>query len=51
MLFSKQWPLLVIDYITAPNIYGCQNGTPTLGTTLFEAGKDCTRFRVSVLEV
>ena len=26
-------PLLVLDYITAPNIYDYQNGTLILGTT------------------
>ena len=26
-------PLLVIDYLAAPNILGCQNGSLLLGTT------------------
>ena len=37
-------PLLGIDSITAPNIYGCQNGTLILGTTIYGLGlmKICT---------
>ena len=31
--FQHYGPLLVIDYITAPNVEGYQNGTLILGTT------------------
>ena len=31
-LSSRLGPLLVVDYITAPNVQGYQNGTIILGT-------------------
>ena len=33
---QNYWPLLVIGYFTAPNIYGYQNGNLILGTTHME---------------
>ena len=59
-LFSRIWPFWATNYITAPNIYGYQNGTLILGTTLnpnpkasyvWEGGKACRKVTSAVVPV